>query len=64
MTVICILKRVKSIVFAVSIKFCDELGLAILIYDKKKINLPSLYHAAAPLLSPINCAESTLQILY
>ena len=63
MTVICILKRVKSIVFAVSIKFCDELGLAILIYDKK-INLPSLYHAAAPLRSLINCAESMLQILY
>ena len=29
---ICIHKRVKSIVFAVSIKFCDESGLAILIY--------------------------------
>ena len=28
--VICIHKRVKSILFVVSIKFCDELGLAIL----------------------------------
>ena len=27
--VICIHKRVKSLVFAVSIKFCDESGLAI-----------------------------------
>ena len=29
--VICLHKRVKSIVFAASMKFCDEPGLAILI---------------------------------
>ena len=31
--VICIHKRVKSIVFAVSIKFCEESDLAILNYQ-------------------------------
>ena len=37
--IICIHKRVKSIVFAMSIKFCDESGLAILIIwiEKGKI---------------------------
>ena len=33
--VICMHKQVKSIVFAVSIKFCDEKGLAVLIYEMK-----------------------------
>ena len=41
--VICIHKRVKSIAFAVSIKLCDESGLAILKIIFKYIELFQMY---------------------
>ena len=44
---VCIQKRVKSIVFAVSIKFCDESGLAILIQFCDVCNYStSIFHSA------------------